>query len=128
MPWQALPFARSSKRKQKCILLVKTVSIKQRNVGFLPNATDGSLKVLFYHRQGVNALLLTIFFLLPSAWLYLRLPIHVGSLEGSNLSPANSKLFTALHILFFADVGDRLEVGFVGFFGFVFHCFYVYTR
>ena len=43
--------------------------------------TDGSLKVSFYHRQSVNAVLLTISFYLPSDCFSRRSPIHVGSLE-----------------------------------------------
>ena len=44
MPWRALPFAHSSKRKQKCICgesfrrLAKTESTDQRKVSFLPYA------------------------------------------------------------------------------------------
>ena len=45
------------------------------------------MKVSFYHRHTVNALLLAISFSLPLARLCLRLPIHVGSLEGFILSP-----------------------------------------
>ena len=64
------------------------------------------MKVLFYHRQSVNAIPLSISFPLPSACFSKRSPIHVGSLEGFNLSPANCKRFTASHILSLADVGD----------------------
>ena len=64
------------------------------------------MKILFYHRQSVNAIPLSISFPLPSVRFSKRSPIHVGSLEGFKLSPANCKRFTAYHILSFADVGD----------------------
>ena len=44
MPWRALPFARSGKRKQKRICggsfrrVAKTESSNQRKVGFMPHA------------------------------------------------------------------------------------------
>ena len=69
-------FAAESRR------LAKTESYYQRSVGFLLNALRRQLGSFIYHRQRVNALLLTIFFLLPSVWLCLRSPIHVGSAEG----------------------------------------------
>ena len=106
-------FAAESRR------LAKTKSCYQRKVGLLLNALRRQLGSFIYHRQRVNALLLTIFFLLPSVWLCLRSQIHVGSLEGFNLSPANSKRFAIFHILSFADVGGCRGVGFVEFFGFV---------
>ena len=72
-------FVHSDKSRQKRILFVKTESSNQREVSFLPTPADGSLKVLFYHRQCVNAFLLSNSFPLPSAWFSKRLPIHVGS-------------------------------------------------
>ena len=49
---------------------------------FSQTPADGSSKVLFYHPQTVNALLLSNSFPLPSARLCMRSPIHVGRLEG----------------------------------------------
>ena len=59
--------------KQKALISARQV--------FSHTPADGSPKVLFYHPQTANALLLANASLLPSAWLSKRSPIHVGSLE-----------------------------------------------
>ena len=84
--------------KQKAPISAKQV--------FSHTPSDGSLKVLFYHLQTVNAFLLTNSFPLPSVRMCKRPQIHVGSLEGFNPSPSKSKRFTTFHILSFADVCD----------------------
>ena len=76
-------------------------------------------RVLSYCHLSVNALFFVNPFLLPSACFCLRSPIHVGSLEGFNLSPAKRKRFTTFHIFSFADAGDCQEIRFMWFFGFV---------
>ena len=100
-------------------MLAKTETFNQRKVSLFAPPTDGSLKVLFYHPQTVNAFLLSNSFPLPSVWLSRRSPIHVGSLEGFVLSPSKGKRSTTFHIFSFADVCDCREVSFVWFFGFI---------
>ena len=56
----------ANKGEQKRISFAKSVSTNQRKVSFPHTPTDGSLKVLFYHRHRVNALLLAISFPLPT--------------------------------------------------------------
>ena len=102
-------FVRSDKSRQKRICgavppLCQNRKLLSAQVGFLLNAHRRQLGSFIYHRQSVNALLLTISFPLPPVWLCLRSQIHVGSLEGFNLSPANSKRFAIFHILSFANV------------------------
>ena len=98
--------------KQKVLISARSV--------FSHTPTDGSLEVLFYHRQSANALLLTTFFPLPSVRHSRRSPIHVGSAEGLTYHrhTVNASLLT---IPFFlptcATVGEK---SFVWFFGFIF--------
>ena len=84
--------------KQKALISARQV--------FSHTPADGSPKVLFYHPQTANALLLANASLLPSAWHNKLSPIHVGSLKGFLLSSSKCKHSTTSHIFSLADVGD----------------------